>query len=61
MDLNYSRNDVNTFSVGVIFPDGCNSDDDEITVVASSFEEAEEKAKKYLKNGETINRIKRYN
>jgi len=61
MDLNYLRNDVKTFSAGIIFTDGCISDDDEITVVASSFEEAEEKAKKYLKKGEQINRIKRYN
>ena len=55
------RNDVKTFTTGVIFPDGFISDDDKITVVASLFEEAEEKTKKYLKKGEQINRIKRHN
>lgn len=50
---------MNTYEIGIIYSHGEFSDDDLITVVADSFNDAEVKAQKYLNPDETVNRIKR--
>lgn len=49
---------MNTYEIGIIYSHGEFSDDDCIIVVASSFNDAEIKAQKYLNPDEIVNRIK---
>ena len=52
---------METYEIGLINSYGSITEPDEILVVASSFEEAELKAAKYIYKGEKIKSIRRFN
>lgn len=50
---------TNYFTIQIRYKDGSESEDNEIVIIATSFDEAEKQAKEYLKEGEEIIKIQR--